>query len=138
MALYVLGVQLGVPEVLLALASSSGTPAYRQIVDQVRLHIDRGTLAPGTPLPSVRSLAAQLGIHFNTVAEAYRTLADEGWIDLTHGKRATVRALNSTPSQNPSEAESLRQRLRHLLAEMRLKGISTTAIEHDVQAMLHR
>ena len=65
-------------------------PAYRQIVDGMRILLVSGKLAPGSELPSVRRMAMDLGVHFNTVAEAYRTLAEEGWIDLRHGRGATV------------------------------------------------
>jgi DNA-binding transcriptional regulator YhcF (GntR family) len=49
-----------------------------------------GKLARGTPLPSVRRLAMELSVHFNTVAEAYRELAAEGWLHLQHGRGAVV------------------------------------------------
>ncbi len=116
--------------------TSSGTPAYRQIVDQFRLHLNSGALPTGQQLPSIRSLAAQLGVHFNTIAEAYRELAQEGWIDLAHGRRATVLARSSVTTIVPAEANILRRRLRHLLAEMLLKGISATTIRHDIQTIL--
>jgi len=86
----------------------------------------------------MRSLATQLGTHFNTVAEAYRKLAEEGWIELNQGKRAVVRAPGSTPPLPDSETDGLRQRLRHLVAEMRLKGISATTIECEVNTVLQR
>ena len=50
----------------------------------------RGDVVAGTVLPSVRRLAIDSGVHFNTVAEAYRTLAQEGWLDLHHGSEAAT------------------------------------------------
>ena len=102
------------------------------------MHIESGALSSGDALPSMRSLATQLGIHFNTAAEAYRELAEEGWIELNQGKRALVRASGSIPHTFEAEAESLRQRLRHLLAEMRLKGISVSVIKTEVEAIVGR
>ncbi len=102
------------------------------------MHIESGALSPGATLPSVRSLATQLGIHFNTAAEAYRELAQEGSIGLAHGKRATVKALGSTPRFVKGEADGLRQRLRYLIAEMRLKGIPGSVIRAEVDAILGR
>jgi GntR family transcriptional regulator len=115
---------------------NSTVPVYRQVVDQVRMHIAGGALTSGEELPSVRALAAQLGVHFNTVADAYRELAAEGWISLAHGRRATVLARASTPQISGDEAEPLRQRLRALVAEMRGKGVSARSIANDVDAML--
>jgi GntR family transcriptional regulator len=127
-----------VPEATITITSDSPIPVYRQIVDQVRLHIDSRALSPGDPLPSIRSLATQLGVHFNTVAEAYRDLAEEGSIELNQGKRATVRSPHSIPPVVAIEADGLRQRLRHLVAEMRLKGIPATTITSEVNAILGR
>jgi GntR family transcriptional regulator len=123
-----------VPSITVTL--DSPVPVYRQIVDQVRLHLSNGDLAAGDALPSVRSLAAQLGVHFNTIAAAYRELASEGWIDLAHGRRAIVLPRHTVTPLSSTESEDFRQRLRHLVAEMRLKGIAARTIERDVSAIL--
>ena len=57
---------------------SSSIPIYRQIVDGLRVALVNGDLHPGDSLPTVRRLALDLGVHFNTVAQAYRTLSAEG------------------------------------------------------------
>jgi GntR family transcriptional regulator len=115
----------------------SPVAVYRQIIAQIRLHLNAGALLPGDALPSVRSLATELGVHFNTIAEAYRQLAQEGWIDLSHGRRAVV-VSSGSPRLLPAEEAILRQRLRHLLAEMRLKGVSKRTIHEDVRTILER
>jgi GntR family transcriptional regulator len=129
---------LVVSDATVQLDPDSSVPIYRQIVDQVRLHIDQGRLSAGDSLPSVRSVATQLGIHFNTAAEAYRQLSEEGWIELNHGRRAVVRSAGLAPKLQTAEADSLRQRLRHLVAEMRLKGIAASTIKSDVNTSLQR
>lgn len=58
--------------------TSSATPLYKQVVDQVRAAIARGDLEAGDPLPSVRALAEELRINMNTVAKAYTELAHHG------------------------------------------------------------
>lgn len=126
------------PDASLKLVPDSSVPIYRQIVDQVRMHIESGVLSPGDALPSVRSIATQLGIHFNTAAEAYRELAEEGSIELNQGKRAVVRPSGSIPPALRAETDSLRRRLRHLVAEMRLKGISSSVIKNEVDAVVGR
>ncbi len=67
-------------------ATGAGTPIYRQIVDQVRLAVATGALPPGQDMPSVRGLAEQLVINFNTVAKAYAELVREGVLESLQGK----------------------------------------------------
>jgi DNA-binding transcriptional regulator YhcF (GntR family) len=52
----------------------SGTPIYTQIVEQVKQQVLSGELKPGDQLPTVRALALELRVNFNTVARAYRLL----------------------------------------------------------------
>src|SRR5277367_1923381 len=52
-----------------------------QLVDQLREAIRRGRIAPGTRMPSSRSLADQLAIARNTAMRAYETLVIEGYAD---------------------------------------------------------
>ena len=66
--------------------TGSTTPIYRQLVDQIRLAILRGRLAPGDQLPSVRSLAVTVVINPNTVARAYGELTRDGFIVSQQGK----------------------------------------------------
>jgi DNA-binding transcriptional regulator YhcF (GntR family) len=67
--------------VRLRIDRASAAPPYEQVVVQVRRQIERGTLAPGTRLPTVRALADQAGLVPNTVAKAYRELAAQGLLD---------------------------------------------------------
>ena len=66
----------------------SGSPVYVQIMDQVRARVTDGSLPPGTPVPSVRQLAADLEINPNTVAKAYTLLESEGIVS-TRARRGT-------------------------------------------------
>ena len=62
------------------------TPIYLQIMSQVKHAVASGALAPGDQLPTVRQLAADLRVNFNTVARAYRQLDEEGIISTQHGR----------------------------------------------------
>jgi GntR family transcriptional regulator len=66
----------------------SGLPIYTQIVNQVQTQIAGGILKPGDQLPTVRALAEDLRVNFNTVARAYRIL-DEARIISTQQGRGT-------------------------------------------------
>ena len=70
----------------------SRTPVFEQIVGLVVRGIRDGELVSGEKLPTVRALAAELGIANNTAAKAYRHLEEEGHLE-TRGRNGTfVRA----------------------------------------------
>jgi len=62
----------------LELSGSGGRRAA--LIDALRAAVRDGRLAPGTRLPPYRSLAADLGVARNTVADAYAELVAEGWL----------------------------------------------------------
>ena len=111
----------------------SEVPSYRQIVDGLRVLLVNGKLAPGSELPSVRRIAMDLGVHFNTVAEAYRTLAVEGWLDLRHGRGATV-VQRDPPAATGEQLEQFRGRLRTLTAETLAKGVPAAKVRAVLRA----
>ena len=115
----------------------AATPVNRQIVDQLRTQFVEGAVAQGTVMPSVRRLAVDLGVHFNTVADAYRTLADEGWLDVAQGR--SVRVLErAAPREGPEARGIFRQRLRHLVADARAQGLTPAALARELASMLER
>lgn len=83
----------------------SGTPIYIQITDQVRRQVESGDLRPGDQLPTVRQLATELRVNFNTVARAYRLLDEAGLISTQQGRGTYI--WESTP---PEAAQQLHQR----------------------------
>jgi GntR family transcriptional regulator len=125
----------GEPQLRIVL--DSPVPIYRQIVDQIRAHCVQGTLVPGAQLPSVRELAASLGAHHNTVAEAYRTLAHEGWLAVRHGRRVIVldRAQPLRPLAAAAGDNGLR--LHGLIAELLAQGFDAPWIRQQIEAALN-
>ena len=81
-----------------------------------------GTFKAGDLLPTIRHLAIDLGIHPNTVAEAYRLLADEGWVDLRRRRGASVLE-RATPEPAPDVADGFGRRLDELVAEAMASGV---------------
>ena len=69
--------------------AGSPDPPYHQIRLQISRLIDGGKVAPGVRLPTVRELAARLGVATNTVARAYRELEHRGLVS-TRGRLGTV------------------------------------------------
>jgi len=60
------------------------------LMDALREAVRTGRLVPGTRLPSTRSLAADLGVARNTVADAYAELIAEGWLIAHQGSGTQV------------------------------------------------
>ena len=85
----------------------SGTPIYRQLLEQVRRLVASGRLAPGDALPSVRELAVEHAVNPMTISKAYALLEAEGLLERNRGKPMTVAA--QTRGQG-----ALRERLRRL------------------------
>ena len=100
----------------------SQVPVYRQIVNQVRALLVAGAVRPGEKLPPVRQLAVELCVHHNTVAEAYRTLAGEGWLELRRGRGATV-LTRPAPRVDPGSRGRFVRRLDELCAEASARGL---------------
>jgi GntR family transcriptional regulator len=69
------------------------TPLYEQIAARVRVAVASGQLSPGDALPSVRSLAGELRINPATVAQAYRELATDGFVEKRHGQGTFINEL---------------------------------------------
>ncbi len=78
----------------------------------------------------------ELGVHFNTVAEAYRQLAAEGWIDQKHGRGAVVLARAMPAEVETGRMEDFRQRLRGLVAQMRSEGVPPARIAMELKTVL--
>ena len=111
-------------------------PIYRQIVDQLRVLIVEGTLEAAQPLPPVRQLALELGVHFNTVAEVYRLLAQEGLVETSHGRTARVKAPDQAilgHKQQQEALDMLHQRVRQLVAELCARGLSRRQIADELR-----
>ena len=63
----------------------TGTPFYRQIIDQIRFGIAKGELKIGEQLPTVRALAVELKVNLNTVAKAYKELEIQNILETQQG-----------------------------------------------------
>ncbi|MEV8414485.1 PLP-dependent aminotransferase family protein [Streptomyces niveus] len=87
------------------------------LMDALREAVRTGRLTPGTRLPSSRTLAADLGMARNTVADAYAELVAEGWLTARQGSgtRVARRAAPRTPEPSGPPARPVRRRLTHNL-----------------------
>ncbi|SDQ48849.1 GntR family transcriptional regulator [Microbacterium sp. cf332] len=74
----------------IVLSTDSSTPIYEQVKGQVRAAILAGDAAPGTTLPSLRQLAADLRVSVITITRAYNDLVAEGLVRNEHGRGFVV------------------------------------------------
>ncbi len=93
-------------------------PVFEQLREQIADQIRRGALPAGAGLPTVRGLAAELGLAPNTVARTYRLLEQDGLV-VTAGRRGTMVA-----DQHVDVTENARQRTVAYVASLRALGIS--------------
>ncbi|HKW02765.1 MAG TPA: GntR family transcriptional regulator [Vicinamibacterales bacterium] len=107
-------------------------PVYQQLVDGVKALIAGGHLGEGASLPSVRQVAGDLGVNFNTVATAYRQLQEEGFVSIRHGAGAVV----ASRSGREVPARTLRRGLRGALADLILAGLGDQEIVAAVREEL--
>ena len=107
---------------LIQIEPSSDIPIYTQLTNQLIELIARGVLAAGDALPSVRSLAADLGMNMHTVNKAYHALEKKGIIQIIPKSGAIIRPL----AQNEllaSHRERIAEELKPILAEALVLGM---------------
>lgn len=112
----------------------SPVPVYEQLSDGIRSELVAGRLRSGDRLPTVRELALDLGIHHNTVAEAYRLLAREGWLDLRRGRGALVIERQQPAPSEQAQAEFVR-RVRDLAAKAVAQGVPKPVVAAAMKAL---
>jgi GntR family transcriptional regulator len=120
---------------LIELRRDDPRPVYRQIADEVQRTIAVGILKPGESLPAARTLAGDLKLNPNTVQHAYRTLAQEGTIEMRRGLGAFVAAAPAKSSRQRPDLvarqiaeRALREAFRHgLLASDLRKALDEIA-----------
>jgi len=116
---------------------ASDLPASEQIVRGLRATLLAGQFRPGDQLPSVRQLATDLGVHHNTVAGAYRQLAEEGWLDLRRGRGATV-IERPAPALTPRAQAQFRQRLDEVVVKALAEGVPAGGVVHELTALIEK
>lgn len=115
------------PVLTIRIDTKSPNPVYRQIADALRALIVEGKLKPGDKLLTVRELAIELVVHHNTVAQAYRELAAEGWLELVRGRGAMVRG-RAKPRVTKEIKDGFAKRLRELIAKAQADGMDQESI----------
>ncbi|HTZ55000.1 MAG TPA: GntR family transcriptional regulator [Candidatus Acidoferrum sp.] len=124
-------------EPLIAVDPQIETAPYQQIFEQIRAAIERGTLGPDAPLPTVRQLAGDLGVAPNTVARAYADLQDAGWL-ISEGRRGTRVASKTPAADRRARTNALADAATRFIDSLRHRGYSRTEIAAELERLLER
>jgi GntR family transcriptional regulator len=112
---------------------ASDEPVYEQIARQIRERVVAGKLPVGATLPTVRTLASDLGVNLNTVARAYWLLEEEGFVRIHDRSGAEIVA----PSRRPAaDRDRLRNELKRLLARMRQAGMGPEELQRFAESAI--
>ena len=103
------------------IATQSPDPASTQVYRQVAEAIQSGAVPAGARLPSARSLARDLGLHYHTVNKAYQRLRGEGLVVLNHRKELIAQGPRSPGT---AFVDDWTDRQRGLLAEAIARGMT--------------
>jgi GntR family transcriptional regulator len=113
----------------------SGIPIYIQLREQIHLLLKRGILTVGDSMPTVCSLAVELGVNANTVSRVYRDLQNEDLLRLERGVGTTVACGGETPTIGKREFETMSEKARELVALSRRCGLNAGELARLVETI---
>ena len=111
----------------------SGIPIYLQVVERIKERIASGWLKPGDQLPTVRSLALELRVNFNTVARSYRILDETGIISTQQGRGTYVLNIPPPEVSDKIRLKALKELTRRYLADAERLGASPEELSQTLK-----
>ncbi len=111
----------------------SGLPIYTQIVEQIQRMLASGELKPGDQLPTVRQLATDLRVNFNTIARAYRMLDEAGLISTQQGRGTYIWETPSADVTEKLRLQGLNELTQRYLAEAAALGFSLEEVRQNFE-----
>ena len=111
---------------MIVIDHNSKTPVYEQIKVQILSLITAGVLTPGDKLPSLRALAADLSLNFNTIKKVFAQPEADGVIVTIQGKGCFVA---ETALGNRAVLARTESALREALAVARASGVNRETVE---------
>ena len=104
-------------------------PIYTQVMQQIKQAIAAEELNPGDQLPTVRQLAAELRVNFNTIARAYRLLDEAGIISTQHGRGTYILEQRNAETAERLRHQTLTSLTDQFLTEAKRLGHSSAQIK---------
>jgi GntR family transcriptional regulator len=123
-------------KLILQIDFRSGLPIYTQIVNQMHAQIASGILQPGDQLPTVRALAEELRVNFNTVARAYRILDEERIISTQQGRGTYITEIPPPKVSEKFRKEALEELTQRYISEAMRLEFSKSEIKQMVSDQL--
>lgn len=121
----------------LTVSDASALPLYQQITEQLTAQIVNGTLPPGSPLPPIRSVAAELRISVISVKRAWEELDRAGLIVTAVGRGTFVAALDEQQRQK-LRRDAIAERFGPAVAYCRDMGASVAEMEEVLHRLLEQ
>ncbi len=113
----------------------SDDPIYMQIRNQIIMGIAKNELREGEQLPSVRTLASDIGVNMHTVNKAYNILKNEGFLSVSRRKNVVVN--NSDSFLIATEhMDYLGEKMKIILSEYVARGLSKEDIKKEFNRVI--
>ena len=114
----------------------SDEPIYIQIVEQIRRLVATGELKQGDQLPTVRQLASDLRVNFNTVARAYRLLDEAGLISTQQGRGTYIWEQPTPETRERLRNQQLDALTQRYLSEVTRLGFTSEQVSQAITEKL--
>lgn len=116
---------------IISLDYQSRIPIYEQIINEIERYVALGILKPNTQIPSIRELAASLGINPNTVKKAYTELEQKGVIYVVSTKGTFIS--NKTHDVIDRKVTESINQINKIIEELETLGISKTEVINKIR-----
>jgi GntR family transcriptional regulator len=121
---------------MFVISQSDKRALYLQIIEQIKQKIAVGDWATGQAIPSIRQLAADIGVSVITVKRAYLELEREGLIVTRQGKGCFVASDNAVCAR--IREQELAQRLEQAVRSAAMMGVSPKNLEKRIREIYDR
>jgi GntR family transcriptional regulator len=116
----------------------SGIPIYLQVVERIKERLASGQLQPGDQLPTVRALASDLRVNFNTIARAYRIMDEAGMISTQQGRGTYILVVPPLEVIGSIRAQALEDLTRRYIEDAVRLGAAPEEINKILNEQLER
>lgn len=120
---------------ILSIDMISEIPIYTQVCQQIIKAIAMSHLQEGDELPSVRSMAADLGVNLHTINKAYNILKQDGFLIVNRRKGVVVNKKEAYAS-NPVYEEALKKKLESIVVESIARGLDYDRLDHLIKSIV--